>query len=56
MSFSRGGSSTTSTANQTENVSAPLNQQDTQGIAIGSAGGSVTIQQLDAGAIQNATD
>lgn len=43
MSFSRGGKTQTSTSSTATNINTPVNLQDTSGIAIGQAGGAVTV-------------
>jgi hypothetical protein len=54
MSFSRGGKTQTSTSSNATNINTPVNLQDTSGIAIGQAGGAVTVNATDFGAINAA--
>ena len=54
MSFSKGGKSTSSTSSSVSTVSRNLNIQDTEGLAIGEAGGDVTIIQTDMNAFDDA--
>lgn len=56
MSFSRGGSTRTETTQETNNVSAPVNLQDTEGVAAGSVGGDLVVNETDAGAVRDALD
>lgn len=46
MSFSRGGKTQTSTSSTATNINTPVNLQDTSGIAIGQAGGAVTVNNV----------
>jgi len=56
MSFSKGGKSTSSTSSSVSTVSRNLNIQDTEGLAIGEAGGDVTIIQTDMNAFDDASE